>query len=178
MCPSISPELGVLLRSHTGPYSALIHSCHTSPEDVEFCLDDMVNYSRLLTGFTAALKSEPSLPAACRLCVSQGHRCAPTAGKGRSAAASEELPLLPAVLDLPGTTDEAGGKRLQGQLHPLVCVTTSIWLLSSASYPLCNVAGVGAGGWTSMSPLTRQLGDHCPPNAPKQIPPKDLCKYN
>lgn len=74
---------------------------------------------------------------------------------------------------------EAGGKGLQGQLHLLVCITTGIWLLSSSSYPLCNVAGAGPGGWTYMSPLTRQLGGHCPPSsAPEQIPPKALCKYN
>lgn len=114
---------------------------YTSLEHVEFCLDDMVNYSWLLTGFTAALKSDPFPPAACRLCVSLGHRCAPTAKKGRSAAASEELPLLPAVLDLAGAMAEADGKGLQGQLHPLVCITTGIWLLSSASYLLCSVAG-------------------------------------
>lgn len=101
--------------------------CHTSLEDVKFCLDDMVNYSWLLTGFTGALKSDPSPPAACRFCVSQGHRRAPTAGKGRRcAAASEELPLLPAVLDLAGTMAEDGGKGLQGQLHCLVCLTTGI----------------------------------------------------
>lgn len=90
-----------------------------------------------------ALKSDPYPPASYRLCVSQGQRCAPIAEKGRSTAVSEELPLLSAVLDLAGTVAEAGGKGLQGQLHPIVCITTGIWLLSSASYLLYSVAGAG-----------------------------------